>query len=161
MSLQPFWPLERRQSCQFMSETTNDVVLEAQKSAKFGKCRKSFLCRFWDFYVVFMSFCHFHDFGPILPKKHTIFISKIQKKFCLTAERAAFCSVIYTTTLKAQLKKSVWKEEYKFQAFYLEVFLQLKPTRDGGLHTYNVHSTFFISNSLLNSGSDCLIFPWK
>ena len=39
-----------------MSETTNHVVLEVEMSAKFGKCRKSFLCRFQSILVVSMSF---------------------------------------------------------------------------------------------------------
>ena len=47
---------EKKQSDQIMSETTNHVVLEGGKSANFEKCRKSFLCRFCTFLVVFKSF---------------------------------------------------------------------------------------------------------
>ena len=57
------WSVDEKQSDQFMSETTNDVVFGPKKSEKFGKCRKSFLCRFWCFCVVFMLFYYFTNFS--------------------------------------------------------------------------------------------------
>ena len=42
-----------RQCADFMSETTKPCRFERKKSADFGKSRKSFLCRFGPFGVVF------------------------------------------------------------------------------------------------------------
>ena len=52
----------------FMSETTKPCRFEGKKSADFGKCRKSFLCRFLLFPVVFMSFMTNCIFPPILTR---------------------------------------------------------------------------------------------
>ena len=82
-----FW--ECLQACQKMSFPTNDVVLEGQKSAKFWKCRQSFLCRFRALHVVFMSFykilrrlCRFWGF---VLKNEWFYLKRLQKakKFCL------------------------------------------------------------------------------
>ena len=82
------------QACQKMSFPTNDVVLEGRKSAKFWKCRQSFLCRFWAFHVVFMSFyeilrqlCRFWGF-VLENAKFCLKKLKNLKKFCL---RQPFC----------------------------------------------------------------------
>ena len=51
-------------------------------SPDFGLCRMSFLCRFRDFYGVFMSFLIFSNFSVQI-KKILPFCIDILKNFCL------------------------------------------------------------------------------